>query len=299
MPSLSSEKTQAEDRPGGDRQESLSSWGVARRFLRGLKQWAGSAWRYTVHTPTLWIPLLILFGATLFFRLSKADLECSRSFYLGVHWSKAPVWPLGFKEPWIGLYRFGVLPAWILGLGGLAAWLAGCFCSKLRRYRDAGLFLALMLALGPGLLINGILKPLSGRPRPYSTVPFGGENEFLPVLSVGERPTNLSFPSGHASMGFYLMAPAFVLYRRRPRWAAAFLLIGLAAGTLMGLTRIVAGSHFASDVLWSAGVVYFTGLALLPLFDFGRDRPAAETRGGQPRRPRPRIGTECGAGCAE
>jgi lipid A 4'-phosphatase len=160
------------------------------------------------------------------------------------------------------------------------------------------LFLALMLALGPGLLINGIFKPLWNRPRPYNTVPFGGENEFLPVLSIGGRPANFSFPSGHASMGFYLMAPAFVLYRRRPRWAACFLLIGLAAGTLMGLTRIVAGSHFASDVLWSAGVVYFTGLGLVPLFDFGRERQDANECGDRPGDPRPRFGAECGAGSA-
>jgi len=58
-----------------------------------------------------------------------------------------------------------------------------------------------------------------------------GEMDFLPVLATGE---NLkgdcnSFPSGHASTGFYLMAPAFVLYRRRPGWAAAFLLLIVAA----------------------------------------------------------------------
>ncbi|WP_321495089.1 hypothetical protein [uncultured Desulfobacter sp.] len=30
----------------------------------------------------------------------------------------------------------------------------------------------------------------------------------------------------------------------------------------MGLGRIVQGAHFASDVLWSAGFVYYTGLSL-------------------------------------
>ena len=74
-------------------------------------------------------------------------------------------------------------------------------------------------------------------------------------------------------MGFYLMAPAFVLYRRHRRAAAEFFALGLAGGTIMGVARIVAGSHFASDVVWSAGIVYFTGLALAAVFHFGDGKP--------------------------
>ena len=135
------------------------------------------------------------------------------------------------------------------------------FWTKLKPCRDAGLFFCLMLALGPGLLINGIFKPFWGRPRPNDTIPFRGQQPFLPVGDIGLSSDGASFPSGHASMGFYLMAPGFVLYRRRPRLAAEFFALGLAGGTIMGLARIVAGSHFASDVVWSAGIVYFTGLA--------------------------------------
>jgi lipid A 4'-phosphatase len=283
---------------GGDSPKDLSSSEHGSRFLCNSKRLLGRAARYVVHTPTLWIPLVILLGATLFFRLSSADLALSRLFS-PEHSVKSLWWPLGFEEPWTGLYHYGVAPALILGASGLVVWLGSWFWSKLRPYRDAGLFLALMLALGPGLLINGILKPLWGRPRPYNTVPFGGEDAFLPVLSMGEQPSNLSFPSGHASMGFYLMAPAFVLYRRRPRWAAFFLLIGLAGGTLMGVTRIVAGSHFASDVLWAAGVVYFTGLGLAALFDFGRPGQGAEARASRSGRARPRFSAACESASAE
>ena len=63
-------------------------------------------------------------------------------------------------------------------------------------------------------------------------------------------------------MGFFLMSLAFVLQRRRPRWAAFFLALGLSAGTLLGVARIVQGKHFPSDVIWSCGLVYFTGVAL-------------------------------------
>ncbi len=107
-----------------------------------------------------------------------------------------------------------------------------------------------------------------GAAAPNDTIPFRGQQPYLAVGDIGIS-DGASFPSGHASMGFYLMAPAFVLYRRRPRLAAAFFALGLAGGTIMGLARIVAGSHFASDVVWSAGIVYFTGLALAALFRFG------------------------------
>jgi membrane-associated PAP2 superfamily phosphatase len=74
-------------------------------------------------------------------------------------------------------------------------------------------------------------------------------------------------------MGFYLMVPAFLCYRRRPGLAAGFLLLGLASGTVMGIARIVAGCHFPSDVLWAGGVVYFTALVLAAPFRFGLGAP--------------------------
>jgi membrane-associated PAP2 superfamily phosphatase len=128
-----------------------------------------------------------------------------------------------------------------------------------------------MLIIGPGVIVNGVFKPFWGRPRPYSTIPFGGDQEFLPVFQNGCSQDYASFPCGHASMGFYLMAPAFFFYRRRPRLAVGFLCLGLVAGITIGMARIVEGSHFASDVLWAGGFVYFTGLVLSALFRFNTE----------------------------
>ncbi len=44
----------------------------------------------------------------------------------------------------------------------------------------------------------------------------------------------------------------------------------------MGLTRVVAGGHFPSDVLWAGGLIYFTALAIAAPFQFGRQSPPAE-----------------------
>ncbi len=170
------------------------------------------------------------------------------------------------------LYNWGVYPAWILGSGGLVVWIVSFAWTRLERWRDPGLFYALLLIVGPGLIVNELCKPYWSRPRPRATVEFGDSRPFVPVWQRGSGEEDSSFPSGHAAMGFYLMAPAFVCYRRRPWLAAAFLLLGLTCGSVMGLGRIVAGGHFPSDVLWSGGLVYFTALALAAPFRFGRKK---------------------------
>jgi lipid A 4'-phosphatase len=229
---------------------------------------------YVIKTPAIWIPLLLLLATTIFFRFTDVDLLLSRPFFISetLPSNSDAHWPLRIVEPWNALYHWGIYPAWIIGAGGLLVFLTSFVWTRLKPCRDAGLFFALMLALGPGLLINGVVKPCWGRPRPHGTIPFGGTQQYVPVGDMGTGTDGASFPSGHASMGFYLMAPAFVLYRCRPRLAAMFLALGLAGGITIGMARIVAGSHFASDVVWSAGIVYFTGLGLAALFRFGEEK---------------------------
>jgi len=136
-----------------------------------------------------------------------------------------------------------------------------------------------MLAIGPGLIVNGVFKPYWGRPRPHCTIPFGGDQEFLPVLQKGCDQDYASFPCGHASMGFYLMAPTFVWYRRRPRLALGFLLLGLISGGAIGMARMIAGGHFPSDIVWAGGFIYFTALVLAAPFHFGDSIPPIWKRG--------------------
>lgn len=218
----------------------------------------------TIRSPAVWIPALIVLALTLVFRLSHADIEISRPYYVN-----GGRWPLTRAEPWHSLYRWGCYPALILGWSGLLVWLVSFVWKRLEPLRKPGLFLGLALLIGPGLLVNGILKPLVGRPRPHATTPFGGNTPFVHVLDVNEGKPGASFPSGHASMGFFWMTPAFLFFRSRRRLAWGFMIFGLLAGLLMGAARIVAGGHFPSDVLWSGAIVYFTGLFLAIPFRFG------------------------------
>jgi len=202
------------------------------------------------------IPLLFLVTLTLWLRFGSADLRVVELFFDGPTQS----WPLRDRQPWHLLYSYGTYPGWTLGIGSASLWLW-----RLRsgdRVATWGAFCALTVLLGPGLIVNTLLKPHFHRPRPNQLEQFGGQYRFVPVLSVLGTDETRSFPSGHASMGFYLMTPAFVMLRRRPRLAAWLLVLGMTSGLVLGLTRIVQGKHFPSDVLWSWAVVYYSSLTV-------------------------------------
>ena len=127
-------------------------------------------------------------------------------------------------------------------------------------------FLLMALLLGPGLLVNFLLKEFSGRARPDVIVNFGGDKLFTPPWQFTDQClTNCSFVSGHASMGFYFVALAFVFApSRRAFWI--YLACGWLLGLIFGMFRVYQGRHFFSDVLWSGLVVSFSCYVLYLLF---------------------------------
>lgn len=214
------------------------------------------------------IPFVILALATLIFRFFDFDGAISRCFYL-----EGQGFYLKSSQPWLILYRHGNIPGLLVGFLGLFLIMARLIWKKIGPHWKTGVFLALLLIIGPGLIVNAIFKGHWGRPRPVEIVDFGGEQTYLPVWQKGMAGQGKSFPSGHASIGYYLMAPFFFLYPMgRKRWGLLFLALGLVYGTTMGIGRIVQGAHFASDVLWSAGFVYFAGIVLSLFFQFHKMR---------------------------
>jgi membrane-associated phospholipid phosphatase len=110
-------------------------------------------------------------------------------------------------------------------------------------------------------LVNGILKEHWGRARPSQIVEFGGDRQFTPAFVPARQcERNCSITSGHAALGFSLVAFAFLVPdRRRRRLAVA---AAIAAGSLFGLGRIVQGGHFLSDVVLSGILVTATSWLL-------------------------------------
>ena len=159
------------------------------------------------------------------------------------------------------LYRFGPWLAVTLAVGGLGVGLRSAFGPQRGSMaaRRAWFFPLLML-LGPGLLVNAVGKDHWGRPRPKQIQEFGGTDTYITAGAIGPvAKDRKSFPSGHASMGFYLMAGYFVWRGRRPLLARASLSAGVLMGAAIGWARIVQGGHFLSDVIWAGAVVYLAG----------------------------------------
>jgi membrane-associated PAP2 superfamily phosphatase len=121
----------------------------------------------------------------------------------------------------------------------------------------AALFLIMSLALGPGLLVNAILKEGWARPRPGMVTQFGGDYAFMPWWDPrGTCDSNCSFVSGETSSAVWMTAPAMLA-------PAPWRCVALGVAGLYGVTfasiRMLAGGHFLSDVIFAA---IFTGLVI-------------------------------------
>ncbi len=225
------------------------------------------------------LPLIALAAATAAFWLTPVDLVAADRFR-----TPCCAWPIGERAPWHQLYLYGIYLGVALTAAALVALpLSYWYPRRLHRWRRPALFLVLVAAIGPGLLVNGLFKDHYGRPRPREVQALGGTEPFRPVWVPGPDPEAKSFPCGHCAMGFYLATPYLVLRRRRRRLALAFAAAGLAAGGLLGVARMAAGGHFLSDVVWSGGIVWLVAVALHRLLRVDAaleapDDPALHTR---------------------
>ncbi|MBW1776625.1 MAG: phosphatase PAP2 family protein [Deltaproteobacteria bacterium] len=196
----------------------------------------------------------ILAGGVLFF-FPSLDLKVSGLFYdSGRGFFLKDLWVCTFIYRAVEIFTVGLTIALVLFL----------FIVRIRRKPLFSLnqkrvfYLVLVLAAGPGLSVNVVLKDHWGRARPYQVEAFGGKKAFTRAWVLSDQcENNCAFVSGHASMGFYLFAFSFLWPRHRKKWTA----LALASGCTVGLVRILQGSHFVSDVIFSGLVVY--GVAYL------------------------------------
>src|SRR2546423_2624909 len=133
----------------------------------------------------------------------------------------------------------GMAPMCLLALGVLLA----------RRRWRAATFVA--LAYGGAVALDALAKAAFRSARPH--------------LWVSPAPeTGYGFPSGHAMGSMALLAALVILaWPTRGRWLA--LLVGAAAVTAIGLSRLYLGVHYPSDVLgaWAAALAWVIGLRLI------------------------------------
>jgi lipid A 4'-phosphatase len=137
--------------------------------------------------------------------------------------------------------------------------------------RRAWVFILLLYALGPGLMVNGILKEYWGRARPADIVEFAGMARFTPPIQITDQCAhNCSFVSGEASAAMaFALSVLLILRYFRPRLAPLTYRLGQATtGVLVCIAaaqRIVTGRHFFSDTILAILLVLLIALVLLRL----------------------------------
>ena len=182
---------------------------------------------------------LVLFSVFIFYspKIDQylADLtynHVTQKFYGEVHlWCKI-------------IYHFIPVITSLLIVVYIFRFIKGGVNTKVVRKRAAVVLLSLLL--GPGLIVNTILKDHWGRPRPYQVMRDG--KVFSPVYeSHWGNSSNNSFPSGHGSIGFFVGVPLLARGRRK-----AGTILSLGFGSLIGLVRVLQGGHYLSDVVFCA-----------------------------------------------
>ncbi len=211
---------------------------------------------------SIWITLAIAIIVTLLIEKFGLDMKISNYFY-----SEENGFFLKNKGLVLFLYHYGPIPALGISISSLILYLLGIFISKFRPYKKQALFLVLVMIIGPGILVNAIFKDHWGRPRPKQVEEFGGKLSYRRVWHPGNAQGGRSFPSGHASMGFYFLSFYYLFRKSSKKLAWGFFALGIFAGFSIGLARIIQGAHFFSDVLWSGLFVYITCEILSPILE--------------------------------
>ncbi|MFH0825032.1 MAG: phosphatase PAP2 family protein [Pseudomonadota bacterium] len=184
-------------------------------------------------------------------------------------------WAWGRFGVWAALYEYGNAPGIFLGIASLTAYAWARNKERLSAYRKPCLVMLFTVLLGPGLIVNGLLKPGWGRARPADTAECGGTERYGTVWEPGGPGRGKSFPCGHCSMAFALTSLG-ALHPIHPFIATAGTAVGVVYGGIMGIARVAQGGHFATDVIWS-GVIVVSIAAWLYYFLFRvpEDRPPA------------------------
>lgn len=209
-----------------------------------------------------WLPAVIL--VILSFIIISFDLDRVVSGYF---WTEKDGWVHRDNPVFTFLYNFGPLPVFVFVVSIIGLWIYQTVNKDHAAPWRIYIVIILLLAFGPGILVNAIFKNNYGRTRPRSIEAFGGDQKFNQLWVYNPHGNGKSFPSGHASMGFFWIGLIPLAMRlRKMKMALVLLGAGLVHGGLMGLGRIAQGGHFFGDVIWSAGMDYLVGYSLALIF---------------------------------
>ena len=120
------------------------------------------------------------------------------------------------------------------------------------------IFIALTFSLGPGLIVNGLLKEFIGRARPKNIIQFGGDKIFSPAYFPSNQCAhNCSFVSGDVAFAFATIAFPLLLSGMQRKIG---ILISMIFGTSIAFYRLGTGAQFLSDTILAGLLSVITAL---------------------------------------
>lgn len=203
---------------------------------------------------------VVLILSAIFLAMPQIDLWVSGWFHDGANgfWLKYEALPRLLR-------RIGILIPRLMVAAMLGFLIARLFWPQIKCYAPLSkiLFLGLTAILGPGLLVNLILKAHWGRARPIQTDLFGGDWPFSEVWVIANNcQSNCSFVSGEGAMSFWMVATLILL----PLALRKKALIGLGIfALLISFNRIAFGGHYLSDILLSWALTAWIMIAVWQL----------------------------------
>lgn len=212
----------------------------------GNGRWYKDPMNIIQRRPIWTLVALTAIASLLLYLFPTVDLMVSSLFYGGPDRFEASISPFLRRVRELGKEASRIYAAAAIA-GLLVPFLFGG-TRFLLRARDA-LFLALVQIVGPGLIVNILLKGFWGRARPMNVEEFGGDMPFTaPWVIVDHCAWNCSFVSGEGASSIALIALALIAPRSwRPTIVVSVILFTL----VMSLNRIAFGGHFFSDVVLS------------------------------------------------
>jgi len=160
------------------------------------------------------------------------------------------------------LHKGGKWLSLAMGLVTLLLLILSTVVTRLKAYRTPLLYLFSATLLST--LLVATIKHLVNMECPWDLVRYGGERDFIGLLSIrpSSMPTSACFPAGHASAGYTWIACYFFFAAIRPHWRWAGLAVGIGLGLTFGITQQLRGAHFLSHDLWTVMICWTVSIVL-------------------------------------
>ena len=223
-------------------------------------------YEHIFRSPWFWLPAIFILPTAAIFWVTDLDILVSGQFFDSA----------ALKNPWEGSHSPGVrflyhsIPAMTTAviISTLLIILVANATRKWRLQRLKATYVLLVFLIGPGLIVNAILKDNWGRPRPRDTVDFGAELQYLPPWKADFGGEGRAFPSGHASAAFALLAFYLLSRRKRREDGRENLVLAsvLSYASLVGYARIAEGGHYLSDIIWAGWITAGTAFFLYKIY---------------------------------